>query len=92
VFTWKGADYQCTPGKLVKGNLFGAGGLTSDYNLTLSVLSADLPEVGPEPDQYITYKTRSYRIDTVTISADQSTVTLACVDPNRGAGRIEREY
>lgn len=88
-FTWKGAIYPCTPSKVVRGKLFGAGGLTPEANIILSVQESILPVPGPSPDQFITYAGSKYRIDTVT--TQQGSVLLACNDPNRGAGIVERE-
>lgn len=87
-FTWKGVDYPCTPSKLIEGKLFGAGGLTLDTELTLIALESDLPTPGPQPEQFLTYDGKRYRIDTVT--TQQGSVTLTCSDPARGAGIKER--
>ena len=91
VFTWKGAEYPCTPQKSVKGKLFGAGGFTLDASCVLVVRMADLPDPGPQPDQFITYLGDKLRIDTVSTDATGASVTLTCNDPNRGAGIVERE-
>lgn len=90
-FTWNSADYVCTPGALRKGTLFGAGGFTPEWNLTIAVQASLLPTPGPKANQFITYQTEQYRIALVTTSPDGSTVELICLSPDRGAGIRERE-
>lgn len=91
VFTWNGVEIPCVRGKVTKGKLFGAGGFTPDANLVLIVASGDLPDPGPQPDQFLTYRGDRFRIDTVATSAELASVTLTCFDPNRGTGIVERE-
>lgn len=90
-FKWNGTDYPCSPGKEVRRNLFGAGGLTPDNDLRLDVLLIDLGESRPSPGQMITYNDRSWRIEVVEYQAGGSVITLLCNDPLRATGIVERE-
>jgi len=91
-FIWDGTEYNCTRGANTKGNLWGAGGLTVDNNLTIFVRVLDLPTTLPQPEQFITFEGDKYRIDTVSKSPDGAMLTLVCNDPNRAAGTVEQAF
>lgn len=94
-FNWKGTDYPFISAVPIASKLFGAGGFTADFSLTLTVARSDLPQDGPipQPDQFILYNpdNRRYRIDVVKPDHTGTSLILLCNDPNRGAGVIERE-
>lgn len=90
-FTWNGTEYLCSPGKMVKRNLFGAGGLTPDNDLRLDVQLVDLGEGRPSPGQMVTYSGSQWRIESVEYPAGGSVITLLCNDPLRATGIVERE-
>ncbi len=89
-FTWQNVDYLCVPHTQTAHTLFGAGGLTSDYALELDVNHDVLPTPGPKPPQFITFAEKKYRIAKVVKNPDLS-LRISCVDPDRGAGILERE-
>lgn len=92
VFTWNNTEYKALAILQTDGNLFGAGGLTADNNLTitvdLSVFSSDIPQA----EDMLTYSEREYRIKTIEKSPTVSSMIMKCIDPNRGTGIVEREY
>jgi hypothetical protein len=92
VFTWKNQQYNAISAIQGEAEIFGAGGLTPDFHLTLTVKFSVFTGETPHPKQSLTYNSRAYKIQIVDSTPDGSGIIIKCNDPNRGAGIIEREH
>src|SRR5689334_76511 len=90
-FTWNGTPYDAVSIVEIQGELFGGGGETLDYHLTIAVRTSVFTGDKPKPKQLVEFNGHEYRIQTVETSPDGSGLALRCNDAHRGAGIVPRE-
>lgn len=83
--TWGTATLACAVNEIVRGQRnLEDGGIWPDDAVQFVILASAIvsPIVRPTAGKTITYKTVVYRIEQVRTSADDSCLTLTCVEKN----------
>lgn len=82
--TWLGKLYKFIPGSTDNATLLNAGGLGPEVSAVFICAKEDFATL-PTSHQTVTASGKQYRIKSVTVAADDSYISLACVDRNAGA-------
>lgn len=86
VLEFNSGKYAYIPGNSDMAKLLGAGGFAPDVSAVFIVIRSAFGETLPQSMQSLSAGGSSYKIQKVTLSADQSHVILACMDA-KGASR-----
>lgn len=84
-FTWQGVDIICIASSLGETKDLEGGGFEVGADLIFTVnLNKFTDGIYPLSKQYLTYRSKQYRIESVTTNTNQSFLRLFCVDRNKG--------
>ena len=83
-FTWNGGEYLCTNNSAVAGKQLEPGGFSPESDLVLFARAEQFADDGrPQPKQKLTFRSKAYRIETVSALPGNGLLRISCLDLNQ---------